>query len=67
MTTMDSRIDSQANRGEMASSMSKPTDARSSTMGVTNPDGKAMPNKNQKGEGLGSIFECMSCQSPILF
>ena len=50
---MDSRFDSQANR-EMASSMSKPTDARSSAM--ASPDGKPVANKNQ--DGLGSIFEC---------
>ena len=45
--------------GEVASSLSKPTDARSSAMG--NPDGKPPPpNKNQKGDGLGPIIECRS-------
>ena len=54
---MDSRVDSQANRAD-ASSMSKPTDGRSSALGAS-PDGKLAPNKNQHGDGLGSIFECM--------
>ena len=54
---MDSRIDSQANRAD-ASSMSKPTDARSSALGAS-PDRKPAPNKNVNGDGRGSIFECM--------
>ena len=44
--------------GDMASSLSKPTDARSSAM--ASPDGKAPPTENQKGDGLGEITTRMS-------
>ena len=50
---MDSRMDSQANR-EMVSSLSKPTDARSSSM--NNPEGKVAAS-SKKEEDFGSQLE----------
>ena len=47
--------ESRLNDREMASSMSKPTEARSSAM--AGADGKQNP-KNVKNDGLGQIIEC---------
>ncbi len=54
---MDSRLDSQNNHRERASSLSKPTDARSSAMA----NKAAAANDRDKGgraDGLGAVIEC---------
>lgn len=55
-------MDSGLGQREMASSMSKPTDARSSAM--ASPDGKHAMNKSQKNDGLSQIIECKSPAEP---